>query len=156
MDSLILIVVSTLIFMPYMIYQYCHKGNRENNNYVQLHQAEAGTTKSIFKRKNDLMQLKYVNVEGINMDKNLTYFIVKNQCMKLKGIADGDIIGVKMFDGNFSLSSTKGEILLIYLDDEYFKGFKIREQGDLTLDGMAYGLFIIKTVSKQNLLNHIR
>ena len=51
-----------------------------------------------------------------------------------------DIIGVRMFEDEKSVLnlSKKDNILLIYINDERFKGYKIREQGEMTSDGLAF------------------
>jgi hypothetical protein len=47
--------------------------------------------------------------------------------MKRRGIVDGDIIYARKFDGNFTLNEIKeGDLLLIYLNDARYKGYKIR------------------------------
>lgn len=147
MDSLILIIISTLIFLPYIIYQYKKKDNKEcdndNNITMQLHQVEAGPTRSIFNlnKKIDLLSLVDVNVQGISINPELQYFIVKNKCMSIKGISEGDIIGVRMLKDKHNWTPKKGCILLIYLNDDHFKGYKIREQGDPTADGNAFNTY---------------
>jgi hypothetical protein len=117
---------------------------------VKLHQVEAGPIRNLFKQQVDLLPMVDVNIDDITMDPNLQYFIVKNQCMQEKGISDGDIIGVRMFeDENSVLSlSKKDNILLIYINDERFKGYKIREQGDMTSDGLAFNTYHYKGGTK--------
>lgn len=89
-------------------------------------------------------------MEGIIMDKKLQYFVVKNKCMKPKGISNGDIIGIRMFDDNFRLDALEeGKILLIYLDNENFKGFKIREKGTQAMFGTAYDTYYYKRGKKR-------
>lgn len=145
MESIILIVIATVIFVPYMLYQY-RKKDKHRGNIIQLHQVEAGPTRQYFKRKIDLMSMVDVDVEGITLDSKLQYFVVVNQCMKIKGISDGDVIGVRMFENEseIPIANKPGQILLIYLDDEHFKGFKIREQGEMTDDGKSYHTYHYK------------
>lgn len=152
MDSVILIIISTCIFLPYIIYQYRKKGRQKQHikNVKQLHQVEAGPTKhllsDLFNKKIDLMPMVNVNMEGISIDPELEYFVVKNQCMQIKGISDGDIVGVRMFNEvyNMPTSFKKGRMLLIFLDDEHFKGYKIREQGEITNDRTGYNTYHYK------------
>lgn len=142
---MILILIATCIFLPYMLYQY-RKKNKHTGNIMQLHQVEAGPTKQYFKQKIDLMPMVDVDMEGITIDPKLQYFVVVNQCMRVKGISGGDVVGVRMFENGYEISkkSKPGQILLIYLDDEHFKGFKIREQGEITDDGTSYNTYHYK------------
>ena len=145
MDSIILILIATCIFLPYMLYQHKRK-NKHKGHIMQLHQVEAGPTRQYFKQKIDLMPMVDVDMEGITIDPALQYFVVVNQCMKIKGISDGDVIGVRMFENGYEMPKTskQGQMLLIYLDDEHFKGFKIREQGKITDDGTSYNTYHYK------------
>lgn len=145
MDSMILILVATIIFLPYMIYQYRRK-KVSGTNVKYLHQVEAGPTKNLFVKRIDLTSPVAVDMGGITLNPETEYFVVKNQCMKLKGISDGDIVGVRMFKDGFVMPENpkKKLMLLIYLDDKYFKGYKIREQGEITDDGKAYNTYHYK------------
>lgn len=146
MDSMILILIASCIFLPYMIYQY-RKKKTASKHMMKLHQVEAGPTRQLFNKRIDLTPMVNVDMEGISIDPALQYFVVKNQCMKIKGISEGDIVGVRMFDNGYNmqqLSSKKNPMLLIYLDDKHFKGYKLREQGEITDDGMAYNTYHYK------------
>lgn len=145
MDSIILILIATCIFLPYIMYQYRRK-QKHTGNIVSLHRVEAGPTRHFFKNKIDLMPMVDVNMEGISMNPELQYFVVVNQCMQIKGISDGDIIGVRMFENEYNMPTSfkQDRMLLIYLDDEHFKGYKIREQGKITDDGTAYNTYHYK------------
>lgn len=127
------------VFLPCIIFIHKRK-NKHTGKTAKLHQVEAGPIRNLFKQQVDLLPMVDVNVEDITMDPNLQYFIVKNQCMQEKGISDGDIIGVRMFEDEKSVLnlSKKDNILLIYINDERFKGYKIREQGEMTIDGLAF------------------
>lgn len=143
MDSMILILIATCIFLPCMIYQY-RKKKTPKGRIMQLHQAEAGPTRRrLFKQKINLMPMVEVDMGNISINPELQYFVVKNQCMQIKGISDGDVIGVRMIENGDSIPTiSKGNhILLIYLNDENFKGYKIREQGEITNDGTAYNTY---------------
>ena len=144
MDSIVLIIVASILFLPYIIYQY-KKGNTDKCG-VKLLQVEAGPTpKSLFIRKVNLMTPVSVDMDDIHRDPSLQYYVVKNQCMNIKGISDGDIVGVRPFDDTFTVNDTPtGSILLIFLDDKRFKGYKIREKGMLENDGMAYSTYHYK------------
>ena len=148
MDTIILIIIATCVFMPYMIYQHYRRKKKQKTSgkTMKLHQVEAGPTRYLFRRKVDLTPLVDVDMENIKVNPNLQYFVVKNQCMRIKGIASGDIVGVRMFDSldDMSVKTAPSSILLIYLDDKRFKGFKIREQGELTDDGTAYNTYHYK------------
>ena len=137
------------VFLPCIIFIHKRK-NKHTGKTAKLHQVEAGPIRNLFKQQVDLLPMVDVNIEDITMDPNLQYFIVKNQCMQEKGISDGDIIGVRMFeDENSVLSlSKKDNILLIYINDERFKGYKIREQGDMTSDGLAFNTYHYKGGTK--------
>lgn len=146
MDSLILIIIATCIFLPYMICQYRRK-KKHTGEIMSLHQVEAGPTRGFsIHKKIDLMSTVDVDMESISVNPELQYFVVKNQCMQLKGISDGDIVGVRMFEHKHSMldSLKRGQILLIYLDDKHFKGYKIRELGTITDDGVAYNTYHYK------------
>lgn len=137
------------VFLPCIIFIHKRK-NKHTGKTAKLHQVEAGPIRNLFKQQVDLLPMVDVNIEDITMDPNLQYFIVKNQCMQEKGISDGDIIGVRMFeDENSVLSlSKKDNILLIYINDERFKGYKIREQGEMTNDGLAFNTYHYKGGTK--------
>ena len=149
MNSIILIIIALCVFLPCIIFIHKRK-NKHTGKTAKLHQVEAGPIRNLFKQQVDLLPMVDVNIEDITMDPNLQYFIVKNQCMQEKGISDGDIIGVRMFeDENSVLSlSKKDNILLIYINDERFKGYKIREQGDMTSDGLAFNTYHYKGGTK--------
>lgn len=144
MDSIIMILISSLIMGSYVIYQkrrYQKAQEQDDNGPVQeLYPAEAGTTKHKFGGKNDLMYKVRVNTANIKFNEELEYFVIKNNCMKLRGISDGDIIGVRRFHSEEDVrkNAKNGKILLIRLNDENFNGYKVREQGDLTENGNAY------------------
>lgn len=55
-------------------------------------------------------------------------FVVQGDCMTCKGINAGEIIKVRMFTGEIDKKSLiqPGDIVLIYLNDENFRGYKIR------------------------------
>lgn len=139
MNSIILIIISLCVFLPFIIFIHKRK-NKHVGKTTKLHQVEAGPIINLFKQQVDFLPMVDVNIEDITMDPNLQYFIVKNQCMQEKGISDGDIIGVRMFKDEKSVLglSKKDNILLIYINDERFKGYKIREQGEMTSDGLAF------------------
>jgi len=151
MTSIILITISTIFFLPYVIIQHRkkHRSNK-NINIQRLHQVEAGATKRFMHRKLDLTPMVDVDIANIQLSSGLQYFLVRNQCMKVKGISDGDIIGVKMFDDKFTMTANQraGQILLIYLDDSNFKGYKIREQGELVNGGVAFDTYHYKNGKK--------
>lgn len=145
MDSMILMILATCFFLPYIIYQY-NKKRKHVGNVKRLYQVEAGPTKQFCNKKIDLTSLVSVDMKNISIDPNLKYFVVKNQCMYMRGISDGDIIGVRMLNDKDKISALhkKGLMLLIYLDDKNFKGYKIREQGEITNNRMAYNTYHYK------------
>jgi TusA-related sulfurtransferase len=62
---------------------------------------------------------------------NYKQFVVKGTCMEAKKIYEGDIIIAELFNDGLSDNQklekiNTGDILLIYLDDNKFKGHKIR------------------------------
>lgn len=121
-------------------YQKEREESRNNSPMRELYPAEAGTTKRSSGGKEDLMHKVCVNTANINFNDELEYFVIKNNCMKLRGISDGDIIGVKRFSSEEEVRkrAKSGKILLIRLNDDNFNGYKVREQGDLTEAGDAY------------------
>lgn len=71
---------------------------------------------SSFTKRNNGVLYKYRN------------FIVRGNCMISRNIKPNDIIKVKMFDKNFTSDSiVSGDIVLIFLNDKKFRGYKIRE-----------------------------
>lgn len=146
MDSVYLILIATCIFAPFMLYLHNHKRVIHSDNRVQLYRVEAGPTRHLFNFRKNLMSKVEVDLGNISINPELQYFVVTNQCMQVKGISEGDIIGVRMFKEGYCLPSPseKGRILLIFLDDDHFKGYKIREQGEMTSDGKAYNTFHYK------------
>ena len=147
MNSIILILVATCIFLPFVIYKSRKKNRiKEHKNTIKLPQVEAGPTGKFFKHSVDLTSLVEVDIENIVIDPSLKYFVVKNQCMQIKGISDGDIVGVNMIEDKESLLSSikQGSMLLISLNDGNFKGYKLREVGELTDDKTAFNTYHYK------------
>lgn len=55
-------------------------------------------------------------------------FIVQGDCMIPRNIKPNDIIKVKMFDNKFTSDNiVSGNIVLIFLNDKKFRGYKVRE-----------------------------
>lgn len=85
---------------------------------VELMPVEAGPTSGT---REDFMKPVLVQVGTMPMDPSLQYFCVRNECMIPRHIYPGDVIGVQMLDDNFNVSDIKkGDILLIYIDDDKF------------------------------------
>lgn len=119
MKSIIIILVAILIFGGRMLYLYLKR-----SRVVELMPVEAGPTANA---KEDFTQPVPVQVGDLDMDSELQYFIVRNECMKPLNINPNDIVGVQMFNDDFTIKDIEnGDILLIYLSDDKFQGYKIR------------------------------
>ena len=117
---MVTVVLATLLFGGYMLYLYIAK-----NKKVSIFPVEAGPI--VCSNSEDFTSPVIVRVGRLSMDESLTYFIVRNNCMNPRNIYSDDIIGVQMFNDNFTIHDVEeGDILLIYLDDEDFHGHKIR------------------------------
>lgn len=120
MKTLIYVLLASLVFGGRILYLYLRKSKK-----VKILPVEAGPIADA--KDEDFVTPVAVRVGDLQMDPSLEYFVVRNECMKPMNINSGDIIGVQMFDENFTLDKvTKGDILLIQLDDENFRGHKIR------------------------------
>lgn len=134
MRSIIIIITAAILFgiQMYVI-------QRRRNKTVSMLPAEAGPTQGA---RGDFMTPEQVFVGSIYMNPNLKYFKVRNKCMEKKGIYPGDIIGVKIFDKDYTLADTdENSVLLIYLEDKNFHGHKIRVRGNLSERGDAYATY---------------
>lgn len=119
MTTLISITLATLIFGGRILYLFLRR-----RKTVELLPVEAGPTADA---EEDFETPVPVRVGTMPMDTSLQYFVVRNECMTPLHINSGDIIGVQLFDDEFTLSDVKqGDILLIYLNDKGFHGHKIR------------------------------
>ena len=119
MTTIIAILIATLLFGGRILYLFLLR-----KKTVDLLPVEAGP---IADADEDFTAPVPVRVGEMKMDKSLQYFIVRNDCMKPLHINSNDIIGVQLFDDNFTVADVKkGDILLIFLDDNRFHGHKIR------------------------------
>ena len=119
MNALIPVLLATLIFGGRILYLFCKR-----RKTVELMPVEAGPTADA---KEDFMMPVSVRVGTMPMNPAFEYFVVRNDCMTPLHINHSDIVGVQLFDDNFTVNDVKqGDVLLIYLDDENFHGHKIR------------------------------
>ena len=119
-QTIITLLLATLIFGGYMLYLYIARSKK-----VAILPVEAGPIADA--RSEDFTSPVTVQIGDMQMDSALTYFLVRNNCMNPRGIYADDIVGVQMFDKNFTIHDVEaGDILLIYLNDEDFHGHKIR------------------------------
>lgn len=119
MTTLIPVLLATLIFGGRILYLFFRR-----RRTMELMPVEAGPTADADEDFNTPVP---VRVGDMQMDASLQYFVVRNDCMKPLHISSGDIIGVQLFDGDFTITDVKqGDILLIHLDDNRFRGHKIR------------------------------
>lgn len=119
MTTLISILFATLLFGGRILYLFIQR-----RKIVELMPVEAGPTADA---NEDFTTPVPVRVGTMPMDPSLHYFVVRNECMTPLHISSGDIIGVQLFNDDFTLYDIKqGDILLIYLDDSKFHGHKIR------------------------------
>lgn len=120
MITLITFILATLVFGGRIFYLFLRK-----RKTVNLMLAEAGPTSDA--KEEDFATPVPVRVGDMQMDASLEYFLVKNNCMNPRHIYSDDVIGVQLFDDDFTLADVnQGDILLIYLDDDRFRGHKIR------------------------------
>lgn len=119
MTTLLTIILATLIFGGRILYLFLRR--RET---MYLMPVEAGPTADA---SEDFATPVRVGVGEMSINESLQYFIVRNDCMKPLHICSGDIVGVQLFNENFTIDDVKqGDILLIYIDDARFHGHKIR------------------------------
>ena len=119
MTTLIPVLLATLIFGGRILYLFFRR-----RRTMELMPVEAGPTADA---DEDFTTPVPVRVGDMQMDASLQYFVVRNDCMKPLHISSGDIIGVQLFDSDFTITDVKqGDILLIHLDDNRFRGHKIR------------------------------
>ena len=119
MTTLIPVLLATLIFGGRILYLFFRR-----RRTMELMPVEAGPTADT---DEDFTTPVPVRVGDMQMDASLQYFVVRNDCMKPLHISSGDIIGVQLFDSDFTITDVKqGDILLIHLDDNRFRGHKIR------------------------------
>jgi hypothetical protein len=75
----------------------------------------------------DIVRADNGNVKNIS---EYRQFAVSGTCMEKRGIKSGGIVFVEMFENTDNAKKweliKKDDILLIYLDDERYKGYKIR------------------------------
>ena len=110
MTTLIPVLLATLIFGGRILYLFFRR-----RRTMELMPVEAGPTADADEDFNTPVPVR------------VQYFVVRNDCMKPLHISSGDIIGVQLFDGDFTIADVKqGDILLIHLDDNRFRGHKIR------------------------------
>ena len=96
----------------------------KRNKTVMLLPVEAGPTKGA---DEDFTTPVKIRVGDMQMVPEYKYFVVRNECMTPRHICSGDVVGVQLFDDNFTVADVhEGDILLIHLDDERFRGHKIR------------------------------
>ena len=107
----------------------------------ELDEAEAGIISSTTQK---IIMGKSRDYRGLIRpeDMSLPYkrFVVKGDCMKPRNIFNGDVIFIESFKENASDDDKfqiikENDILLIYLDDKRFKGYKIRGFSKRNEDG---------------------
>ena len=101
-----------------------------NYIYVTLPIVEAGPT---FGKTHTGLKRGYKNVpHSFTINKSegewhYRQFVVQGNCMVPVGIKEGDIIKVRMFDSIYQRTELKkSDIALIFLNDQGFRGYKIR------------------------------
>lgn len=138
MSIFISVIIATIIFGGRIFYL-----ERKRRKGTEMYPVEAGHLDDVVE---DFSKPILVNTFDLRrqMDKELTYFIVKNDCMTPKHICNNDFIGVRMFNNEFTIDHVqKGDILLIWIKDEKWIGHKIRIKGDF--DGaQSYKTFYYK------------
>lgn len=127
--SLIIVLIAFLVFGGRMLCLFL--GRRKTMSLLPV---EAGPTDSA---KEDFTTPVKIRIGDMRLQPEYEYFLVRNECMVPRHISSGDVIGVQLFDENFTIADVKeGDILLIYLDDERFHGHKIR-----VMSGVQRGAF---------------
>ena len=122
MYYIILFVVFILLFVFYALFSY-----RMNSLPV----VEAGPIVGVKKTGSvrcDRKMVAPLKVQGnLLNDSEYRRFVVQGECMRKRGINPGDIVVVRLFDKTFSHDNvSQDDIVLIYLNDDRFKGYKIR------------------------------
>ena len=82
-----------------MLYLFCKR-----RKTVELMPVEAGPTANA---KEDFSIPVPVHVGTMPMNPALTYYVVKNDCMTPLHINHGDVVGVQLFDDNFTVNDVK-------------------------------------------------
>lgn len=132
MRTLLSILLATAIFGGRILYLYLKRRRREF-----LFPVEAGPTSET---DEDFTQPVSVRIGEMKKTPGLDYFLFKNECMRPIGICPGDIIGVQPFSDDFTIDDVEeGDVLLIELNDEKFRGRKIRVMDHA--DGSAFSTY---------------
>lgn len=135
MTTFVIILLATLIFGGQMLVIY-HKKRKK----VDMLLVEAGPTTNA---KEDFTKKVPVIVGNMQMNPSYQYFKVVNDCMKMRHISSGDVIGVQPLNENYTINDiNQGDILLIYLNDERFSGHKIRVMKDIVGDAFNTYYFV--------------
>lgn len=138
MNTLAAIITATVIFGSRILYLVWRKTRK-----VMLYPVEAGP---LTEAHPDLNRPMPVCVGNLKMNRALHYFVVKNDCMIPKEIRPDDIIGVRMFDENFTVENVEeGKILLIYLPEKEI--YKMRIKGEPAEDN-AYNTYYYRNNEK--------
>lgn len=141
--SMITVLLATLIFGGNMLYLFLKRRKK-----VELMPVEAGPTSCTTE---DFLKPVQVQIGTMPMDPSLQYFYVRNECMIPRHIYPGDVIGVQMLDDNFTLADIKkGDILLIFIDDDKFRGHKIRVMDDVEDNAFHTSYFIANRPNKSS------
>ena len=111
LTSVLFPVIVLLVIMFYRIYKM--KPQMTNSDLVSLNVVEAGPTKRFFRQRQDFMTPIEVDCRGVVMNDKLRYFVVKNNCMRLKGIKDGDIIVIDIPSRTINVKLTDEELALM-------------------------------------------
>lgn len=133
MATLITIIVLFLILAIYAFSSYIY--NRQY--FPVIEDVEAGPLDFIEKQKEetekDNLKPLMVKDEVLTTSKDIVkisdykQFRVKGNCMRNRGIESGDIILAHIFKSDTEKEQLKkDDILLIYIDDERYRGYKIR------------------------------
>ena len=127
------ILLTILIFGSYLVYTFLRRDKK-------MFPVEAGPVDGV---ERDFSKPISVCVGDLHMDKSLTYFVVQNDCMIPRHIYPNDVIGVQMFNDQFTVRDVKeNDILLIHLEDDDFKGHKIRVMKNI--EGEAFHTYYFK------------
>ena len=135
MEALIIVLLTTLVYGVQMYVMFLKK-----RRIVNILPVEAGSTANT---NHNFMKKVPIRVENMQMNPSYEYFKVVNDCMKMRKISSGDIIGVQPLNEHYTIKDIKsGDILLIYLDDNRFHGHKIRVMKNV--EGDAFNTYYFK------------
>lgn len=121
--------------------------------------AEAGSTKESsqafdgYEKTIRISRSDKMTVNGVALNrKEYMPLVVKGDCMEhYKDLHQGDVVAARLFDDKFTKKNIQpGDVLLIWLNDDRYKGYKLRVFGDYTADANRLSTYYFKGDERQN------